>query len=786
MNCAASGGCYTCHRCISLCQTDGTKNILLLDGPTAKNQVRQDVFSSLRHIQHSSATMKPDNAPRTRVKWSWSITSVIAPPRALPLIQQLRLTFARNLQPLVKVAALFVLARYSDSLVALHKILDCLFEFWGKDSLRSDTVVMHITKKLAAAHADNRPTYSFEYFPPKTAQGVQNLYDRMDRMHGFGPAFIDITWGAGGRMSNLTIDMVRVAQSAYGLETCMHLTCTDMEHSKIDGALKDAYKAGCTNILALRGDPPREQEKWEQTDGTAFRYARDLIKYIKKGYGEHFDIGIAGYPEGCDDGTTAEQHIPYLKEKVDAGGTFIVTQMCYDADIFIDWVKKVRAAGIPDSVPIIPGIMPIQTYDSFLRRAKWTQCRIPPAWMEALEPIKGDDAAVRNVGKSLIAEFCRRLLDSGVTMHLHFYTMNLAQSTQMVLEELSVTPTTDDHHPDIKPLPWRQSLGLNRRDENVRPIFWRNRNRSYVARTQEWDEFPNGRWGDSRSPAFGSLDAYGVGLKGTNEHNRKLWGEPQSLQEISNLFVRYMSGKVESLPWSESPITGEADVLREDLINLNGRGLLTINSQPPVDGAKSTHPVYGWGPRNGYVYQKAYLEVLITPALIDTLISRMDADADVTYYAVNNCGELKTNAPTGEGPNAVTWGVFPGKEIVQPTIVEAVSFLAWRDEFYHLGSEWSKCYGEDSASRKLIKEITESWYLVNIVHNDFRQQRGIFPLFDGLKVEGVEPESPRKIEAQANSQTATSSSKPEVNGVADGNNVVNGADKALANDVANN
>nr|POE54582.1 methylenetetrahydrofolate reductase 2 [Quercus suber] len=640
---------------------------------------------------------------------------------------------------------------------------------------------MHITKKLAAAHAENRPTYSFEYFPPKTAQGVQNLYDRMDRMHGFGPAFIDITWGAGGRMSNLTIDMVRVAQSAYGLETCMHLTCTDMEHTKIDGALKDAYKAGCTNILALRGDPPRDQEKWEQTDGTAFRYARDLITYIKKGYGEHFDIGIAGYPEGCDDGTTADDHIPYLKEKVDAGGTFIVTQMCYDADIFIDWVRKVRAAGVPDSVPIIPGIMPIQTYDSFLRRANWTKCQIPPAWMEALEPVKGDDAAVRNVGKDLIAEFCRRLLDSGVTMHLHFYTMNLAQSTQMVLEELSVTPTTDDHHPDLKPLPWRQSLGLNRRDENVRPIFWRNRNRSYVARTQEWDEFPNGRWGDSRSPAFGSLDAYGVGLKGTNEHNRKLWGAPQSLQEISNLFVRYMSGKVQSLPWSESPITGEADVLREDLINLNGRGLLTINSQPPVDGAKSTHPVYGWGPRNGYVYQKAYLEVLITPALIDTLISRMSANADVTYYAVNNCGELKTNAPASGGPNAVTWGVFPGKEIVQPTIVEAVSFLAWRDEFYHLGSEWSKCYDEGSASRTLIKEITESWYLVNIVHNDFRQQRGIFPLFDGMNVEGVEPELAVNSEARTNGDAATSSSKPEVNGVPDGNNVVNNADQAMTN-----
>ncbi|KAK4548142.1 hypothetical protein LTR36_010011 [Oleoguttula mirabilis] len=648
---------------------------------------------------------------------------------------------------------------------------------------------MHITKKLAAAHAEGRPTYSFEYFPPKTAQGVQNLYDRMDRMHSFGPAFIDVTWGAGGRMSHLTTEMVKVAQSAYGLETCMHLTCTDMEKEKIDNGLREAYQAGCTNILALRGDPPREKEKWEQTEGTAFRYARDLIKYIKSKYGSHFDIGVAGYPEGCDEETDADAHIPFLKEKIDAGGTFIVTQMSYDADIFIAWVKKCRDAGIPDSVPIIPGIMPIQTYDSFLRRATWTQCRIPPDWMKALEPVKGDDAAVREVGKGLVADFCRKLLDSGVTMHLHFYTMNLAASTQMVLEELAVTPATNSHDPSIKPLPWRQSLGLNRRDENVRPIFWRNRNRSYVARTQDWDEFPNGRWGDSRSPAFGGLDAYGIGLKGTNEHNRKLWGEPKSVQEVSELFVGYMSGKIQTLPWSEAPISSEADVLTNDLINLNSRGLLTINSQPAVDGAKSTHVVYGWGPRNGYVYQKAYLEVLIPPTLIQTLVQRMDANIDITYYAVNNSGELKTNAPQDGGPNAVTWGVFPGKEIVQPTIVETVSFLAWRDEFYHLGSEWAKCYDEGSESRKLIREITESWYLVNIVDNDFRSERGIFPLFEGLKVEGVE-ETSAKSKFKANGaaemngdahRTNGETAEPEVNGVPDGNNAVNAAEKAAAN-----
>jgi methylenetetrahydrofolate reductase (NADPH) len=634
---------------------------------------------------------------------------------------------------------------------------------------------MHITKKLASAHEKGNATYSFEYFPPKTAQGVQNLYDRMDMMHGYGPAFIDITWGAGGRHSSLTCEMVKVAQSAYGLETCMHLTCTDMELSKVDDALKEAYNAGCTNILALRGDPPREQEKWVETQG-GFRYARDLIKYIKKTYGDHFDIGIAGYPEGPDETTTADEHIVYLKEKVDAGGTFVVAQMCYDAELFIEWVQKCRDAGIPESVPIIPGIMPISTHAAFIRRANWTQARIPPAWHEALEPIKNDDSAVREVGRDLIVEFCQKLMASGI-MHLHFYTMNLAAAVRMVLEKLDLTPSAESPREDIKPLPWRQSLGLNRRDENVRPIFWRNRNRAYVARTQDWDEFPNGRWGDSRSPAFGSLDEYGIGLKGTNEHNRKLWGEPQNIDDVSKLFVKYMTGKVETLPWSEAPINDEANVLVKDLTELNNRGLLTINSQPAVDGVKSSHPVYGWGPRNGYVYQKQYLEVLIAPELIDTVIQRMEQDEDITYYAVNHSGELKTNVTPDGGPNAVTWGVFPGKEIVQPTIVETVSFLAWRDEFYYLGLEWSKCYDEGSESRKLITELTKSWYLVNIVHNDFRNQGGIFPIFDGLQVSGVNVDklSNGLTNGHAGESKEKESGKPETNGVPDGNNVVNGA-----------
>jgi methylenetetrahydrofolate reductase (NADPH) len=285
---------------------------------------------------------------------------------------------------------------------------------------------MHVSSKLLEQETSGRPGISFEFFPPKTAQGVQNLYDRMDRMHGLGPTFIDITWGAGGRRAELTCEMVRIAQTVFGLETVMHLTCTDMPRESVDDALEAAYKAGCTNILALRGDPPREREKWEAAEG-GFRYAKDLVKYIREKYGNHFDIGVGGYPEGADDNSDVDQLIDHLKEKVDAGSSFIVTQMFYDADNFLNWVQKCRDRGI--NVPIIPGIMPISTYAAFIRRSNWTKSRIPPDWLETLEPVKNDDARVREIGTQLVSKMCRNLVESGKIHHLHLYALHLVSAS---------------------------------------------------------------------------------------------------------------------------------------------------------------------------------------------------------------------------------------------------------------------------------------------------------------------------------------------------------------------
>ncbi|RGB26657.1 methylenetetrahydrofolate reductase-domain-containing protein [Rhizophagus diaphanus] len=588
---------------------------------------------------------------------------------------------------------------------------------------------MKVINKILKAHEEGRPSWSFEYFPPKTQQGVQNLYDRMERMYRLGPEFIDVTWNAGGTTSQLTSEIVATAQSVYGLETIMHLTCTNMPKEKIDKALKDAKECGCQNILALRGDPPRGQEHWEACEN-GFSHAIDLVRYIRQQYGDYFGIAVAGYCEGHVDNPDKDDDLYRLKEKVDAGADFIITQVFYDVDIFLNWVKKCRAIGI--SCPIIPGILPIQNYSGFNRIITLSKTIVPQFVLEELEPIKDDDAAVKEYGIRLAVDMIRKMFADGIKCY-HFYTMNLERSTRLILEALEFVPPIEN----VKPLPWCPSLSAKRKKENVRPIFWRNRTKSYIARTEAWDEFPNGRWGDSRSPAFGELDGYGVSLKHSKKGALELWGYPQKHSDIFDVFVQYCRGEVNSLPWSDQPLAEESNIIREQLAHINSMGYLTINSQPAVNGVRSDHKIFGWGPKNGYVYQKAYLEVFISPTQLDALIARIERDTNITYYAVNKQGDLKTNTQS-DGPNAVTWGVFPGKEIIQPTVVEAVSFTAWKDEAFELWNEWTKIYDTDSISAKLITDIADNWYLINIVHNDFHDSDGIFKIFEQISVTDYE------------------------------------------------
>lgn len=546
-------------------------------------------------------------------------------------------------------------------------------------------------------------------------------------MRNLGPEFIDITWGAGGKNADLTSSLVQVCQETIGIETCMHLTCTEMPKEKVEWALAQAKQFGCQNILALRGDPPAGSSTWKPTPG-GFTHAVDLVKYIHKEYPGDFCVAVAGFPDGHPETpATPEGHhqeMLWLKDKVDAGADFIFTQMFYDVDILFAWVKEVRSYGI--TVPIVPGIMPIQNWQKFQTWVQRENIKVPEHWYDALNPVKGDDEKVRAIGTKLVGEMCRAILaneECGIK-GLHVYTLNLEKGARMLLEELDMNPNREQ----VAPLPWRPSLAANRRQETIRPIFWANQVESYLSRTSDWDEFPNGRWGDSRSPAYGDLDGYPVAINVQPADAEGLWGAPASEADVRELFARFCRGEVKKLPWSSQPPASETDIISGNLIKMNERGYLTINSQPAVDGAPSDDKVHGWGPAGGYVYQKAYLEFFVRPELLSPLIRRIERDPRITYYAVNKQGDLRTNTHS-EGPNAVTWGVFPGKEIVQPTIVEAVSFIAWKDEAFELGTQWASLYPEGSASNTLIRKIMDESYLVNIVANDFKDGLAIFEPF---------------------------------------------------------
>ncbi|CAG8573026.1 625_t:CDS:10 [Acaulospora morrowiae] len=591
---------------------------------------------------------------------------------------------------------------------------------------------MKITDKINALEP-NKPFYSFEYFPPKTDEGLSNLYDRLRRMSLLDPLFVSFTWGTGGSTVDRTLEMCVIAQGLYGLETCMHLTCTNIAKGVLEDALTEAKNAGIQNILALRGDPPRGQEYWTSSDDE-FTHAIDLVRYIRKKYGEWFCIGVAGYPEGHPDSNDKEQDLIHLKEKVDAGANFIISQLFYNIDSFVEWEKKCRKIGI--TVPIIPCVMPIQGYNSFRRITNLCKVDVPVDIINDLEPIQHDDQAVKEYGVSLATSIISELQKHHNVLGFHLCTLNLEKSVRLILEKLKFVKTEEERD-DLQLMSRRRSVTneIIRREPDgslpaAKPVIWEEQGADYLGRSEDWDNFPNGRWGDPRSPAFGDIDSHGRSLRVPPDLALGYWKKPESIIDVVQIFKSYILCEIPMLPWSEEPLLKETDAIRSKLIKLNELGYLTVSSQPAVNGVKSTDPDFGWGPKGGYVYQKALVEFFVSPEMFERLAQRISKNCWVTYYAAKRNDEFSTNVKE-ETPSAVTWGVFPGKEIVQPTIIEKVSFDAWKVEAFALWADWEHLYPEGSPSRKLLKDIGDSWWLVNLVYHDYVNSEGFWELFFG-------------------------------------------------------
>lgn len=581
-----------------------------------------------------------------------------------------------------------------------------------------------IVDKLHCRESEGRPFFSFEYFPPKTDQGVSNLYRRVERMSAAEPLFCDVTWGAGGSTSGLTLELSGNIQKYLGVDVMMHLTCTNMPAGNVLDGLEGAKERGIRNILALRGDPPAGKEWTKCEDG--FEHGTDLVRFIRANYGDYFGICVAGYPEGhpagyLDGKMTFDQEMQHLKDKVEAGADFIITQMFYDVDCFLKFVQTCRQEGI--TVPILPGILPIQNYTGFKRMTGFCKTKVPQSILDAMEPIKDDDVAVKQFGVRLGFDMCRRILKSGLSPGVHFYSLNLEKSVMAIIDELDLIPRTES----IRSLPWRPATVDKRRQENVRPIFWANRPKSYLDRTSTWDDYANGRWGDNRSPAYGDLTEYHL-LGGGGWSSATLrkeaatrYGELRGFTDVADVFVRFQKGDLKRLPWSETEeLATETAVISAPLSWLNKNGFLTINSQPRVNAAPSSDVTVGWGSPGGYVYQKAYMEFFAKPEVVDTLFGAAKDYPSLTLYAATaDSDELRTTAKS-KTTCAVTWGVFPDREIMQPTIVDPQSFLAWKREAFAVWENvWANFYAEDSPSRKVLKELRDTLYLVNVVDNDY-------------------------------------------------------------------
>ncbi|KAK9287894.1 hypothetical protein L1049_016337 [Liquidambar formosana] len=580
-----------------------------------------------------------------------------------------------------------------------------------------------IEKIRAAAEEEGKVVFSFEFFPPKTEDGVENLFERMDRMVAHNPTFCDITWGAGGSTADLTLDIANRMQNMICVETMMHLTCTNMPVDKIDHALQIIKSNGIQNVLALRGDPPHGQDKFVQIQG-GFSCALDLVKHIRAKYGDYFGITVAGYPEAhpdviqSDGVATLEGYqsdLAYLKRKVDAGADLIVTQLFYDTDIFLKFVNDCRQSGI--TCPIVPGIMPINNYKGFLRMTGFCKTKIPAEITAALEPIKDNEEAVRAYGIHLGTEMCKKILAHGIKT-LHLYTLNMEKSALAILMNLGLI----EEAKISRSLPWRRPTNVFRIKEDVRPIFWANRPKSYISRTKGWDQYPRGRWGDSCNPSYGALADYQfMRPRARDKKLHEEWAVPlKSVEDINERFMKFCLGKLKSSPWSElDGLQPETKIINEHLGNINLKGFLTINSQPAVNGEKSDSPSVGWGGPGGYVYQKAYLEFFCLKEKLNALVEKCKAFPSLTYMAVNKEGGWVSNIGQTD-VNAVTWGVFPAKEIIQPTVVDPASFLVWKDEAFEIWSRgWACLYPEGDPSRKFLEEAQSSYFLVSLVDNDY-------------------------------------------------------------------
>jgi methylenetetrahydrofolate reductase (NADPH) len=287
--------------------------------------------------------------------------------------------------------------------------------------------------KIIDVLKQDNPAFSFEFFPPKDNDGFDKLFETINNLKSWNPAFVSVTYGAGGSTRSKTIDLVGRIKKQIGLESMAHLTCVGHSSDEILNALRDIKKQNVDNVLALRGDPPSGEKSFKKPEN-GFGYASELVQFVSENFS--FCIGVAGYPEGHPESSNREEDLLHLKRKVLAGASFIVTQLFFDNKYYVDFVANLRKIGV--DVPVIPGIMPIINLKQIKRFIKMCGTTIPADLMLRLEAAQDDPESVYQIGIDHATNQCEELLMAGVP-GIHFYTLNRSRATLSVLERLMMT-----------------------------------------------------------------------------------------------------------------------------------------------------------------------------------------------------------------------------------------------------------------------------------------------------------------------------------------------------------
>lgn len=287
--------------------------------------------------------------------------------------------------------------------------------------------------KISTLLQSGRPLFSFEFFPPKTPQGEASLFRTLHELKPLKPAFVSITYGAGGSERSKTAEWAARIQNEVGLVAMAHLTCVGSTREELLAMLHEYARVGVQNLMAVRGDPPRGAREFQPVAGGC-RYASDLIALIRAEFGDRFTVAGGGYPEGHPEAVSLEADLHNLKRKVEAGLDLVVTQLFFNNALYFGFVERARRIGI--QVPIIPGLMPITDLAQIRRFMDMCGASIPGPLLSRLERAQSPQE-VLEIGVEHTTRQAQELLEAGVP-GIHLYTLNKSPATRWVMQNLQM------------------------------------------------------------------------------------------------------------------------------------------------------------------------------------------------------------------------------------------------------------------------------------------------------------------------------------------------------------